>query len=88
VDVQQQLKKSLESGINTLCTKLTPRLRTALNVFEGASSLIQYDLSEDQFSSVTEGHNAFSTEFLPVLSSIIAPYQVRWTPSYSERAMC
>lgn len=72
----QSLKKSQEAGLNTLCANLTPRLRSALNVFEGASSLIQYELTEEQFAAVNEGMNAFTTEFLPVLSSIIAPYHV------------
>ena len=74
--MQQQFKKTLERGINTLCTSLTPRLRSAINVFEGASSLIQYELDEERFMRVSEGFNAFLTEFLPVLSSITAPYQV------------
>jgi hypothetical protein len=63
--------------VSVLLTRLTPRLRTALNVFEGQSSLIQYELSEEAFAAGEEGYNAFSTEFLPVLSSILAPYQVR-----------
>jgi COG4 transport protein len=75
------LKKSLEAGVSAVLTRLTPRLRTALNVFEGQSSLIQYDMSEDAFSASEDaGSNAFETEFLPVLSSILAPYQYSLTP--------
>jgi len=76
-DLHSHLRRSLDAGVSVLLTRLTPRLRTALNVFEGQSSLIQYELGEEAFAAGEEGHNAFSTEFLPVLSSILAPYQVR-----------
>jgi hypothetical protein len=76
-DLHSHLRRSLDAGVSVLLTRLTPRLRTALNVFEGQSSLIQYELTEEAFAAAEEGHNAFSTEFLPVLSSILAPYQVR-----------
>lgn len=77
------LRRLLETGVNTVCAKLVPRLRSALNVFEGASSLIQYQLADEAFAAASEGLNAFATEFLPVLSSIVAPYQYALTPPLS-----
>ena len=77
-DVATTLRRSLDVGLTTLSARLTPRLRSALNAFEGAASLIQYELSEEAFalsSAGAEGHNAFGAEFLPVLASILAPLQ-------------
>ncbi|RYG42009.1 hypothetical protein EON68_02410 [archaeon] len=77
-DCSSALRKHLEDAVSALISKLTPRLRSALNIFEGASSLIQYDLTEAAFSAYMDGSsNAFVQEFLPVLAAIIAPYQVR-----------
>lgn len=76
-ETAMQLKQALDAAIISLCGRLAPRLRSAMNVFEGASSLIQYDLTEEKYALVSEGYNAFATEFLPMLASITAPYQVR-----------
>lgn len=81
-DCTASFRRSLDNSISTLVSRLTPRLRSAMNVFEGASSLIQYEMSESAFdASSGEGVNAFTTEFLPVLASILAPYQFALTPS-------
>lgn len=91
VDVSTALRKQLDGGVSALATRLTPRLRSALNVFEGASSLIQYELTEEAFANtqasddaITPGAvsaNAFTAEFLPVLAAVLAPYQYSLTPS-------
>lgn len=80
-DLASALRRVQDAGITTLVARLTPRLRSALNVFEGTSSLIQYELTEDGFAAAAEGGlNAFSSEFLPVLASILAPFQFSLTP--------
>lgn len=82
-DVYAQLRRSLDAGLTVLLTRLTPRLRTALNVFEGASSLIRYELSDAEYAASEAGEgglSAFHSEFLPVLAAIIAPYQYALTP--------
>ena len=85
-DVQVTLRRSLDAGVSVLLARLTPRLRTALNVFEGQSSLIQYELGEAAFAAAEDGANAFVTEFLPVLSSILAPFQVRRARTHARLA--
>ena len=82
-DVSATLRRVQDGGIATLCARLTPRLRSAINVFEGVSSLIRYDVSEDAFAAASDGGNAFVSEFLPVLASILAPLQYALTPSLS-----
>ncbi len=62
---------------------MTPRLRTALNVFEGAGALVQYELSEAAFAAAAGGNHAFASEFLPVLAAMLAPLQYALTPSLS-----
>ena len=79
-----QLRKLLETSLSTVVTRLTPRLRSALNMFEGASSLIQYELNENTFNINSTSNttlNAFITEFLPTLGTILGPYQYGLTPS-------
>jgi hypothetical protein len=115
-EVSQMLRKSLDAGLITLSSRLTPRLRSALNAFEGTSSLIQYELNEDSFAQVRgrlqqlvlklkhpphlplacpvfaqasspDGNNAFRTEFLPVLASILAPFQYALTPALANAVL-
>jgi hypothetical protein len=54
-----------------------------LNVFEGASSLIRYELTEASLSGGPESGSsaAFQSEFLPSLAAILAPLQYALTPS-------
>jgi hypothetical protein len=76
-------RASLEAGVSSLCTRLTLRVRSSLNVFEGASSLIRYELTEASLSGGPEAISsaAFQTEFLPSLAAILAPLQYALTPS-------
>ena len=83
-DVAAALRRQTDSGISTLCARLTPRLRSAINVFEGGASLIGYELTEEAFAAASEGsHAPFAAEFLPVLASILAPYRYALTPALS-----
>ena len=83
-DVTAAFRRVQDAGIAALTARLTPRLRSAINVFEGASSLVQYDLTEEGYAAAAEGGlNAFTTEFLPVLASILAPFQFALTPALS-----
>jgi hypothetical protein len=77
------LRASLEAGVSALCTRLTLRVRSSLNVFEGASSLIRYELTEASLSGGPESGSsaAFQSEFLPSLAAILAPLQYALTPS-------
>jgi hypothetical protein len=80
-------RRSLDTGLSALVSRLTPRLRSALNVFEGASSLIQYEMTEAAFEAASrEGLHAFSTEFLPVLGGLFGPLQFALTPSLAAAA--
>ena len=88
-DVRAQLRRALDAGLAALLNALTPRLRTALNIFEGASSLIRYDAAGDDPAgssgsgsggSGSGGDNAFLAEFLPVLGALLAPYQYALSP--------
>ena len=72
---------ALEAGLSALASRLTPRLRSALNLFEGASSLVQYQLTEASYAAAAAGASAFASEFLPVLAAILAPFQYGLTPS-------
>lgn len=76
-------RASLEAGVSALCTRLTLRVRSSLNVFEGASSLIRYELTEASLSGGPESGSsaAFQSEFLPSLAAILAPLQYALTPS-------
>jgi hypothetical protein len=80
-DVAGALRRLQDGGVSTLCSRLTPRLRSAVNVFEGSASLISYELSEEAFGAAAEGNNAFAAEFLPVLASLLAPFQYALTPA-------
>jgi hypothetical protein len=80
-DCAAAFHRALEAGLSALASRLTPRLRSALNLFEGASSLVQYQLSEAAYAAATAGASAFATEFLPVLAAILAPLQFGLTPS-------
>ncbi len=80
-DIAASFRRALDTGASALAARLTPRLRSALNVFEGASALVQYELSEAAFAAAAGGAHAFATEFLPVLSAMLAPLQYALTPS-------
>ena len=83
-DCALAFRRALETGLSTLAARLTPRLRSACNLFEGASSLVQYELSEAAYAAACAGNHAFSTEFLPVLAAMLAPYQFALTPSLAR----
>ncbi len=74
-------RRALDTGVSALAARLTPRLRSALNVFEGASALVQYELTDAAFAAASTGAAAFSLEFLPVLAAMLAPLQYALTPS-------
>jgi len=67
-----------------LAARLTPRLRSACNLLEGSSSLVQYELSETAYATACAGEHPFTTEFLPVLAAMLAPFQYALTPSLSR----
>jgi hypothetical protein len=50
-EIAAAFRRLQDAGLATLCAKLTPRLRSAVNVFEGAASLISYELSEETFAA-------------------------------------
>ena len=83
-DCANAFRRALDTGISSLAARLTPRLRSACNLFEGTSSLVQYELSEVGYAAACAGDHAFSTEFLPVLAAMLAPYQYTLTPSLSR----
>ena len=84
VDVAAALRRLQDAGVATLCARLTPRLRSATNAFEGGASLVSYELTEEAFGAAAEGsHAPFAAEFLPVLASIVAPYRYALTPALS-----
>jgi len=78
VDVCVHVRRVLDAGLKSLLERLTPRLRTALHVYDGASSLVRYDVSEGEWETLSsDPHaNVVHAELLPVLAAIIAPLQV------------
>ena len=70
-DVVAAFRKALDTGLSALAARLTPRLRSALNVFEGGAALVQYELTEEAFTAASAGAAAFSLEFMPVLSAML-----------------
>lgn len=138
-DAAVSLRRTLDTSLSALVTRLTPRLRSSLSVFEGTASLVQYDISEEQYEALTSGFssstsggdasgvsggdaaggagrgggaqviigpdgslmdvqggsggshrgnlqvlNPFTTEFLPTLAGILAPYASCLTPSLAS----
>lgn len=71
MDLSSSLKTLCDSTLRALAARLTPRIRTALHVYDGASALIAYDVEDD--GSVRG--DAFTSEFMPVIAAILAPYQ-------------
>ena len=67
-----------QSAISKLVAMLSPRLRTIMNVFSGSSSLIHYELSEEQYADA-QARDAFTVEFLQRLEDLMRPFQVRGT---------
>ncbi len=75
--VRDTFRQLLEAGVRGVWTAdLNTRVRSAQTLFEGAASVVQYEMSEAAFAAAAEGVHAFYTEFLPKLNLIIAPYEV------------
>ena len=49
-----------------------------MNVFSGSSSLIHYELSEEQYADA-QARDAFTVGFLQRLEDLMRPFQVRGT---------
>jgi COG4 transport protein len=96
--MKAQLKSCIETSLSLLSSKLTPRLRSAMNIFEGSASLIQYELKDDgpdssfplsnEFdtgsATISGTNSAFSAEFLPALARILSPFQYLLSPALSS----
>lgn len=72
-NVRADFRKRLQTGMTKLCASLSPRLRGAIGVLDGASSIVKYELSEEEFSA-NEDFNPFAREFLGAIERILSPY--------------